>query len=46
METCLTLYAAQMRAGGLMMTSSNGDIFRVTDPLCGELPENSPHNGQ
>ena len=27
-----------------MMTSSNGNIFRVTDPLCGEL--NSPHKGQ
>ena len=30
-----------------MMTSSNGNIFRVTDPLCGEFtPVNSPHKGQ
>ena len=32
-----------------MMTSSNGNIFRVTGPLCGEfspVPVNSPHKGQ
>ena len=31
-----------------MMTSSNGNIFRVTGPLCGEFtgPANSPHKGQ
>ena len=31
-----------------MMTSSNGNIFRVTGPLCGEFtgPVNSPHKGQ
>ena len=34
-----------------MMTSSNGNIFRVTNPLCGEFPGprspvNSPHKGQ
>ena len=31
-----------------MMTSSNGNIFRVIDPLCGisQLPVNSPHKGQ
>ena len=32
-----------------MMTSSNGNIFRVTDPLCGEflwLLVNSSHKGQ
>ena len=38
-----------------MMTSSNGSIFRVTDPLCGEFtghrwihwsPMNSPHKDQ
>ena len=29
-----------------MMTSSNGNIFRVTVPLCGEVPVNSPHKGQ
>ena len=32
----------------LMMTSSNGNIFRVTGPLCGEFtgPGDSPHKGQ
>ena len=32
----------------VMMTSSNGNIFRVTGPLCGEftVPVNSPHKGQ
>ena len=33
----------------LMMTSSNGNIFRITSPLCGEFtesPVNSPHKGQ
>ena len=30
----------------LMMTSSNGNIFRVTGHLCGESPVNSPHKGQ
>ena len=31
-----------------MMASSNGNIFRVTGPLCGEYtgPVNSPHKGQ
>ena len=31
-----------------MMTSSNGTIFGVTGPLCGEFtgPVNSPHKGQ
>ena len=31
-----------------MMTSSNGNIFRVTGPLCGNspVPVNSPHKGQ
>ena len=31
-----------------MMTSSNGTIFRVTGPLCGELtgPGDFPHKGQ
>ena len=30
------------------MTSSNGTIFRVTGPLCGNspVPVNSPHKGQ
>ena len=33
----------------IMMTSSNGNIFRVTGPLCGELTGHffiSPHKGQ
>ena len=32
----------------IMMTSSNGNIFRVTGPLCVEFtgPVNSPHKGQ
>ena len=33
----------------VMMTSSNGNIFHVTGPLCGEFyrsPVNSPHKGQ
>ena len=33
----------------VMMTSSNGNIFRVTDHLCGEFtgsPANFPHKGQ
>ena len=31
-----------------MMTSSNGNIFRVTGPLCGEFtgPGEFPHKGQ
>ena len=28
------------------MTSSNGNIFRITGNLCGEIPGNSPHKGQ
>ena len=30
----------------LMMTSLNGNIFRVTGPLWGESPVDSPHKGQ
>ena len=32
----------------IVMTSSNGNIFRVTGPLCGEFtgPGDFPHNGQ
>ena len=30
----------------IMMTSSNGNIFRVTGHLCGRFPVNSPHKGQ
>ena len=29
-----------------MMTSSNGNIFRVTGPLCGEFTGPPPHKGQ
>ena len=29
-----------------MMTSSNGNILRVTGPLSGNSPVNSPHKGQ
>ena len=31
---------------GFMMTSSNGNIFSVTGPLCGNSPLNSDHKGQ
>ena len=36
------------QAVNIMMTSSNGNIFRVTGPLCGEFtsPVNSTHKGQ
>ena len=39
------------RTYNFIMTSSNGNIFRVTGRLCGEFtvhrsPVNSPHNGQ
>ena len=30
----------------VMTTSSNGNIFRITGPLCGNSPVNSPHKGQ
>ena len=32
--------------GGYMMTSSNGNIFRVTGHLCGEFTGNSPVPGE
>ena len=31
---------------GIVMTSSNGNIFPVTGLLCGNSPVNSPHKGQ
>ena len=39
---------ALSRPSNAMMTSSNGNIFRVTWPLCGEftVPVNSQHKGQ
>ena len=36
----------RMFSSGCMMTSSNGNIFRVTGHLRGEFPVNSPHKGQ
>ena len=33
----LDRHAARSRTATLMMTSSNGNIFRVTGPLCGEF---------
>ena len=30
------------KVGVIMMTSSNGNIFRVTGPLCGEFPTQRP----
>ena len=39
----------RLRSTHSMMTSSNGNIFRATGPLCGEFsgwPVNSPHKGQ
>ena len=30
----------------IMMTSSNGNVFRVTGPLYSPVPVNSPHKGQ
>ena len=53
-QTCLSSYSMQTGAivtstnmseiSEIMMTSPNGNIFRVTGSLCGEL--NSPHKGQ
>ena len=42
-------YSRRHILGFNMMTSPNGNIFRVTDSLCGEFtghPVNSPHKGQ
>ena len=41
---CVTL----IRSTYYMMTSSNGNFFRVTDPLCGNspVPVNYPHKSQ
>ena len=49
-ELVLSVIAITMSNGNRrtlwhMMTSSNGNIFRVTGPLCGG-PVNSPHKGQ
>ena len=56
---CRTLYGGdspETKNGSFMMTSSNGNIFRVTGPLCSaslaivrgihRWPVNSPHDGQ
>ena len=44
----VSLCDTQQLYGRDMMTSSNGNIFRVTGPLCGNssLPVNFPHKGQ
>ena len=34
---CLLIHRCPARPGCLMMTSSNGNFFRVTGPLCGEF---------
>ena len=31
------VHQIHQRSGFIMMTSSNGNVFRVTDPLCGEF---------
>ena len=41
---CITLLRCMH--GDDMMTSSNGNIFRVTDPLWWESTGHSPHKGQ
>ena len=45
---CMTIISMVSLFLVSMMTSSNGIIFRVTGPLCGEftVPVNSPHKGQ
>ena len=41
-------WCRQAKSHYTMMTSSNGNIFRVTGPLCGvhRSPVNSPHKGK
>ena len=41
---CEYLPGLQLLPGDTMMTSSNGNIFRVTGPLCGEFT--GPHKDQ
>ena len=36
------LYGGRRVESGKMMTTSNGNIFRVTCPLCGEFPSQRP----
>ena len=45
---CCVTWPSQLHITQHMMTSSNGNIFRVTGPLCGNspVPVNSPHKGQ
>ena len=40
------IFPREMLLGTIMMTSSNGTIFRVTGHLCGEFTGKSPHKGQ
>ena len=37
-----SIYITHPLNGFIMMTSSNGNIFRVTGPLCGEFPTQRP----
>ena len=37
MDNAYSLQGYVTRTERVMMTSSNGNIFRVTDPLCGEF---------
>ena len=37
MRTCLSCWQQNYSFTHIMMTSSNGNIFQVTDPLCGEF---------
>ena len=47
-RTFASMPMEQAIQGNIIMTSSNGNIFRVTGPLCGDFtgPGNSPHKGQ
>ena len=40
------IYASFLDGEYLMMTSSNGNIFRVTGHLCGEFTGDSPVTGE
>ena len=47
MELCMSMWFKSYTKNGPMMTSSNGNIFRVTGPLCnssvaGEFPSQRP----
>ena len=40
------VHIANQWLASVMVTSSNGNIMRVSCPMCGESPVNSPHKGQ